>query len=505
MEEHEYEQWIEDGECDFSGDPEYEAHVLGFIGEEEETGSGSEICMEGLAVGSASVEEEPDVKESIEVVFPQESIQMEMATPLEELLREVGVVNLTKEYRRASRDWLAHDFRWVAEPNQLMFRGEPVIAMLFPPAKVDLIPQSVLGNMSIREGAFSTVTGTGVHLFMGALPATPDLSCVCEIVTRKERCFFEITRTMVRSAQGPVRAWTSCGEYFNVAATIAWNDRLMPGDNIVMVDGDVWYYPEKRAPTVMIRKGQMVDRKGRELEKGVWSVDDGDYAFDLADRSLTPGPVRPPVSLEVFMAWKKMRRMPPIMFGVRKRHERFEVDPADYDASDRSKLIENPRLRSPAMMSRVSKYREMCKVWYLRHVSRNMFAFSAYELVAGRCWSDHEVVMAYVNPGVGCELVLTMEGCQAGWARVTVNPGRVCALTRYLGQRGDVIVTSCAVSRPRSYCTAAWQEERAKRVSSALARFWRAPDKIITLYVEEWLEYYAPPEPNDSLLRLFRN
>jgi len=250
----------------------------------------------------------------------------------------------------------------------------------------------------------------------------------------------------------------------------------------------------------------MVDRKARVLEEGQWAVVDGDYSFDLATKTLLGSPIRPPVSKEVYGAWKKLRRFPPMMFGVRKKHERFEIDPEEYDSNDRSKLIENPRLRSPAMMSRSKKYREVCKAWYLKHVSRNIYTFAAYELVVGRCWSDHELVQAYAHPPMGPELVLELEGRHLGrWVRVSASGDMVRPILRHLRQRGDVVVAGCQVARPRAYCTVAWREERARRIARAIDKNWRAPKLVVDLLVEEWLEYYAPPHEDGDLLLVIRD
>lgn len=492
MEEHEFDQWCAAGNFTFDeNDHDIEGEFLGYVKSEL---PGFDDDDDELDLISMTLEERPE-KEVIEPeVVPIPGL--ERATPLEELMLTVGVVNVKKQYWRAQRERVMHDFRWLADPEDLVFRGERVIAVIFPPAKLDLAPQAIIGNMSIREGNYVTVTGNGSHLFMGAIPATPEVSCVCAIVTRKTEAFFELTRTTVRETDGPVRAWTPRGEFFSVARAISWNDRLENGDNIVMIDGDVWYYPAKREPVVTVQSGKIVDRKGRELDSGVWAVADGQYAFDIDAKTFSDKVERPPVSFETFCAWRKLKRLPTVMYGVKKQHDRFEIDPADYDPQDKGSLIANPKLRSLAMMKRQDKYREQCKVTFLRTVSRNIYAFNVYEMSAGRCWIDHEVTRMYIVPTAAREVVLSVEGRHLSreWQRVVVDPSVVGSVLREMRARGDIVVTKCEESRARGYCGSEWCKEQMRKMNILVAKCWHNPLKIARAVVEMWMEYYGPPE-----------
>lgn len=510
MEEHEFEQYCEDVGYDFSEEDDMEAVVEGYIDDDD-----FDIVDEGIR--AIALEDVVDEEEKTVIVRGPEpsdderckecdaeecqmAVVFEPATPLEELFREVGLINLRKQYCATARARVMHDFRWLAAPGDLMFCGERVIAMIFPPAKVELVPQTVIGNLAIREGSYVTVTGNGSHLYMGAIPATPDISCVCEIVTRKERRFFLVTRLSIASAEGPVRAWTPRGEFFNAGKTVSWNDRLTPGDNIVMIDGDMWYYPEDRTPVVQVESGTLVDRKGRRLEEGTWAVADGYYTFDMDRKTFDVVVRRPPASLETYCAWKKLKRLPAMMYGVKCQHDRFEIDPDDYDCQDRSKLIENPRLRSVAMMRKKDKYRERCKVKYLRDVSRNIYAFSVWEISNGRCWMDHEIACTFTIPCLEREFVLTLEGrhLTQNWRRVVVAPGNVRLLLRQLRCTGDVVVVKSEVSRARGYCNSAWIAAQMDKIEQVRRACWHNPSRIAESYLQMWLEYYAPPEPDEG-------
>lgn len=525
MEEHEFDMMMASGDVDFSGVEDVEVTLLGHNDEDDES-SLSEIEIANLMLGYHAEDEkvEEELKTEAEAEGDDDGgeedlenearhveeawtvMDMEPATPLEELLREVGLINLTKQYSRVARPRIYHDFRWLAHPADLMFRGEKVIAMIFPPAKLDLAPSSVVSNLAIRDGKYVTVTGHGSHLFMGAIPATPDVMCVCEIVTCTKSCYFQVTRNTVSPANGPVRAWTPKGEFFNCGRNIQWNDRLIPGDNIIMVDGDVWYYPGDRTPVVTIKQGKMVDRKGRTLEPGDWAVRDGEYTFDIDRKTLDEVVWRPPVSWEVYCAWKKLKRLPNMMYGVKNTRDRFDIDPQDYDCRDVSALIENPKLRSPSMMRRKDKFREACKVKYLAEVSRNIFGFAVYEISSGRCWVDHETVTTYVIPcAVFSKYVLELDGrgLSEWWRRVEVLPGVVRALLYHLRQRGDVVVVKCQVSRARPYCTIDWSAQQIRDRRALLVHNWHNPDVLIAAVRREWMEYFSPPEDDDDVSMLF--
>ena len=191
-----------------------------------------------------------------------------------------------------------------------------------------------------------------------------------------------------------------------------------------MIDGDMWYYPAKREPVVLVEGGKMVDRKKRELDPGVWAIADGQYTFDMDAKTFRDQVERPPVSLETYCAWRKLKRLPAVMYGPKKQHDRFEIDPTDYDYNDKGSLITNPKLRSIAMMKRRDKFREECKVNYLRSVSRNIYAFAVYEISAGRCWIDHESTRTYVIPTSAREVVLSIEGrhLSRSWQKLIVDP-----------------------------------------------------------------------------------
>jgi len=313
----------------------------------------------------------------------------EPATPLEELCATVGLVNVTKRYGSQGRERIPHDFRWVAPVQDLIFDGEPVLQMIFPPAKVDLVPLSLQRSLAVREAEYQVVTGKGDSVFMGALPASAEVMAIFMIVTPTRKEFFTLSRTSIMPSQGPVAAWVRGGATFFSAQGVEWAGNMSDGDNIVLIDGDMWYYPADKKPTVVVAGGKILDRQGRQLVDAPVNHQDGLCAYDMATGSLETAPIRPPVSKETYQAWKKIEPMPRVLYKHRAPLRKFEMDPQDYDPKDKSALRENPRLRSPTMMRRHKKYREQRREQFLK-ICPDVLLFPVWECAQGNVWSSLE-------------------------------------------------------------------------------------------------------------------
>lgn len=331
------------------------------------------------------------IRQKIQAEVDSLCFRREPATPLEELCAEIGLINVTKRYGSPARERIPHDFRWTAPVEDLMFDGEPVLQLVFPPAKVDLIPLSLQRSLALRDADYKTITGRGNSLFMGALPASPDMMAIFMVVTPTRKEFFVLSRTSIMMSQGPVAAWVKGGATFFSAQGVEWAGNMSDGDNIVLVDGDMWYYPAEKKPTVVVAGRKVLDRMGRELVEGYVDQQDGQYTYDVTTGQMQESPIRPPVSRETFQAWKKIEPMPRELYKHRVPVRKFEMDVAKYDPKDRQALIDNPRLRSPTMMRRRAKYREQRREQYLG-VCSDVLMFSVWECAQGNVWSGLECV-----------------------------------------------------------------------------------------------------------------
>ena len=162
------------------------------------------------------------IRQKIQAEVDSLCFRQEPATPLEELCAEIGLINVKKRYGSPARERIPHDFRWTAPVEDLMFDGEPVLQLVFPPAKVDLIPLSLQRSLALRDAEYKTITGKGNSLFMGALPASPDMMATFMVVTPTRKEFFELSRTSIRMSQGPVAAWVKGGATFFSAQGVEW-------------------------------------------------------------------------------------------------------------------------------------------------------------------------------------------------------------------------------------------------------------------------------------------
>lgn len=341
-----------------------------------------------------------EIRRKIQAELDAQRDTREAATPLEELCATVGLLNVKKKYSVERKERIPHDFRWVAPVQDLVFRGEPVLQIFFPPAKIDVIPASMQKSLALREVSYEVITGQGVHVFMGAVPGSPDIVATMMVVTPTFKESFTLSRTTIVRTEAPVAAWVRGGATFFDTRGVQWQGSLSAGDNIAMIDGDVWYIPEDRVPTVTIRSGRAVDRQGQELVPGQFLVPDGVYGYDLDSGQLKPDPVRPPVSAELLNAWKKLQRMPRVMYAQRGVRSEFLMDVQVYDPKDRSVLVENPRVRSVAMMRRRDKYREQCRAQFLRECS-NVMMFPVWECARGNVWSMLECVPGRLDVSTG--------------------------------------------------------------------------------------------------------
>lgn len=332
-----------------------------------------------------------EVRQKIQAEVDAICLRREPATPLEELCATVGLVNVAKRYSGQGRERIPHDFRWVAPVDDLMFEGEPVLQLVFPPAKVDLIPLALERSLAVRDVKYRAVTGKGESLFMGALPATPEIMAIFMVVTPTRKEFFTLSRTSVISSQGPVSAWIKGGATFFSAQGVQWSGCMCEGDNLVLIDGDVWYYPAEKKPTVLVTSGKVSDRLGHQLVDGKVDQEDGLYTFDMRTASLEPNPVRPPVSKESYQAWKKIEPMSREFYRYRSPVRKFEMDPQQYEPKNVKVLDDNPRLRSPMMMRRRVKYREQRREAFLR-VCPDVLLFPVWECAQGNVWSMLECV-----------------------------------------------------------------------------------------------------------------
>lgn len=357
------------------------------LAEDEYAFSCEEISEQEEQARLAALSERRERRYGVDPCVPKIIDEREPATPLEELLCTVGLENMTKRYGTSNRIVIPHDFRWVGRAQDFLFKGEVVVQIVFPPAKVDIVPQTVLQNLAVRSTGYNVVTGLGTHLLMGATPANSNIYATMMVATVTRVEYFTVSRRSVVPAQGPVSAWCmGCVPFFSAANNVVWQDKLSPGDNIICVDGDLWYYPATRDPTVIVSGGRMIDRANRQLEVGMFDVPDGEYAYNIDTKKLMAVPIRPPVSLEVYNAWKKVAPIDPFLTSDRQLRVKCDVDPQKYKWNDKSALIRNPQLRSPNMMKKEAKYKEQCKEKFLEKVSRNMFLFYAYECASGRLW-----------------------------------------------------------------------------------------------------------------------
>lgn len=334
-----------------------------------------------------------DAEEGIKMVG--EVADTVVASPLEELCATIGLIDVTRKYRTHKYPVKPHDFRWKSHAADLTFRGQPVLQLVFPPAKLDIMPRSISESLARRMVRYETITGKGEHLFMGALPVNERIRATMMIVTPTDTRFFTMTRTTITESLGPVAAWSDgCPHYFD-SDGVVWNQFLVRGDNVVMIDGDMWYYPENLTPTVTVRAGKVVDRQGHELVKDRVTVQDGDYTYNLRSRGLVPRPERPPVSKEVFTSWQRFQAFPMVMYeGIEKSSE-FELllDSRDPRVGDRK-----IHSLSPAMQKKKNKFREACRREYLSK-SRDAYLFSEWECQAiGRNWSMFECVQGLMDP-----------------------------------------------------------------------------------------------------------
>lgn len=327
-----------------------------------------------------------EVRKKIQAEVDAICLRREPATPLEELCATVGLINVAKRYVGQGRERIPHDFRWVAPVEDLMFEGEPVLQLVFPPAKVDLIPLSLQRSLAVRDAGYRSVTGRGESLFMGALPATPEIMAIFMVVTPTRKEYFTLSRKSIIPSLGPVSAWIKGGATFFSTQGVQWAGSMCEGDNLVLIDGDVWYYPAEKKPTVLVTAGKVSDRLGHQLVEGTVDREDGLYTFDMKTGQLEVDPVRPPVSRESYQAWKKIEPMPRELYKHRSPIRKFEMDPSLYDPKDRKALEDNPRLRSPVMMRRREKYREQRREIFLQSHS-DVLLFPVWECAQGNVWS----------------------------------------------------------------------------------------------------------------------
>jgi len=417
----------------------------------------------------------------------EHGVMLQAATPIEELMSTVGLVNVRKVYY--GNNQVPHDFRWLAEADDLMFEGEQVVAVMFPPAKLDLLPQTVVKNLAVRGTGYQTVTGLGTHLFMGAVPADQNIEAVVSISTRKKTSFFHLDRLSVKQADGPVRAWTGSGVFFSLGEKVQWSDKLVKGDNIVLVDGDMWYYPYEREPVVRVEGCRVVDRWGRAMLEDRLVAPDGDYLYNLDTGEAKPVIGRPIVSKELLFAWRKVSRVPSVLYeGERKTLQRFEIDPEEYDPHDRSQLIRNPKLRSPHMMHRALKEREQRKWTFLRNVTRNIFDFSAYELVSGWCWQMFERSRVYSQMGIFDWTEVTLVIRNGTETRETLS-GFDDGIRNYIRTRAES-VKEIKVEDARRFMldigklhpmmpVSEWYTYRRRVLENAIEKSWRTPHAVV--------------------------
>lgn len=416
--------------------------------------------------------------------------EVQKATPLEELVRTVGVEVTTRQYYEGERPDVMHDFRWTAPATEMMYNGARVVDFMFPPAKVDIMPAHISRSLAIRENGYQVLTGAGEHLFMGALPASPHIHCVFAVVTERETVYYEIDRQSVRPAIGPVRAWChGYPPYFSMSARVEWRTKMSSGDNIVMIDGDMWYCPEKKTPSVLVRDHHIVDRKGTRLMGNEAPIPDGHYDYNVALDVLSYPPSRPPVSAAVFAAWMKYEPLPRYVYeGESRILTRFDMKVDVYDIRDRSALVKDPQLRSPAMLRRRTKYREQLRAIFLERVSANVFLFPAWLISQGENW-----VMFEQSNGRGAAI--------GDYYRVRVrgiaSEVHETCVRAFLAARGPPR-GQIACSRNRSYCNDEWYRTRETEREKLTKTGWRSLGVIITHDVGVIKEAYGPYESISS-------
>lgn len=325
------------------------------------------------------------------------------ATPVEELMATIGLVNVDAAYRGTP---LPHDFRMLTDASHFLYNGMPVLEMRFPACKLDLLPETVAKNLSRNvDGRRQVVTGTGRHLFMGAIECVGEPQVIFSIATYLESAYFLMERTTIRKVNPQPEAWIIGGTpIFTADGREQWRDAISPRQSaVVMVDGNYWWAPYERWVPMLSSGLHLHDRNNRvfdlqvEIPAGLWEV-------NLDELGSYRETKRPPVSYELLRAWQKLPRLHSVFFSTTPKDVcSFVVSAQEFNLSKAPQCYnEDSTLMSLHMVSVLHKPKGLRMRDFLISQSDtkpgkcdcsggDIFHFYAWSMSHGYLWSTMEM------------------------------------------------------------------------------------------------------------------
>jgi len=285
----------------------------------------------------------------------------------------------------------------------------PVLQVHMPPCKLDILPETVARNVSCNyKGVRQILTGSGRHLFMGAITCEGDVEVVFSVTTVLGKTYFSLTRTQVREVPPQPESWMIGGVLvYSADNQEKWMDCIEEEKSaVVFIDGNYWWAPYERWVSVWSDHGKIMDRRRRvfglshELPNGVWEVNlDDDTRFRQTER--------PPISYELLRAWQKYVKLPPPLYANKLEWiSEFRINRMIYDVSTvpyvfvtdstlmSLHMVQNQR--RPKGMRMMDFFFDNCH-GHETHV--NMFMFYKWSARRGILWAAHECY-AGVNAAV---------------------------------------------------------------------------------------------------------